>query len=145
VTIDVRVLGSDAADAVAPAVLGLLRQLSSSAAALDDVTVAARIRDERLRLVGAFAGPELVGIASLALVVTLSGGLVGRVEDVVVASTARGGGVGRALMQALHDEARRLGVRHLELTSRPSRTAANALYVSLGYERRETNVYRLTF
>jgi ribosomal protein S18 acetylase RimI-like enzyme len=48
-------------------------------------------------------------------------------------------------MQALHDEARRLGVRHLELTSRPSRTAANALYVSLGYERRETNVYRLTF
>jgi len=46
-------------------------------------------------------------------------------------------------MTALHHEAERLGLRHLDLTSRPSREAANQLYQSLGYERRDTNAYRL--
>ena len=46
-------------------------------------------------------------------------------------------------MEAVHAEAQRLGLRHVDLTSRPAREAANALYQSLGYERRETNVYRL--
>ncbi|MGO9195624.1 MAG: GNAT family N-acetyltransferase [Acidimicrobiales bacterium] len=64
------------------------------------------------------------------------------IEDVVVDSGARGGGVGAALVTAALDEAARRGARNVDLTSRPSREAANRLYTRLGFEVRETNVYR---
>lgn len=64
------------------------------------------------------------------------------IEDVVVDDDARGQGVGKALTQAAVDEARTLGARTVDLTSRPSRQAANGLYQSLGFQQRETNVYR---
>jgi GNAT superfamily N-acetyltransferase len=82
---------------------------------------------------------------TLALFTTLSHGNVGHVDDVVVDEASRGIGVGRRLMQAVHAEAERLGLRHLDLTSGPFRVAANALYQALGYERRDTNCYRLRF
>ena len=34
------------------------------------------------------------------------------------------------------------GARTVDLTSRPSREAANRLYVRMGFESRTTNVYR---
>ena len=64
------------------------------------------------------------------------------VEDVVVDSEARGRGYARQLLQHLAAEAQTLGAKSLNLTSRPSREAANKLYQSEGYEIRETNVYR---
>jgi ribosomal protein S18 acetylase RimI-like enzyme len=66
------------------------------------------------------------------------------IEDVVVDQTARRRGIGEALNSAAIDYASSLGARTIDLTSRPSRTAANQLYLKLGFERRETNVYRLT-
>lgn len=67
------------------------------------------------------------------------------VEDVVVASGFRGQGIGRALMEHLIDFAQRtLAPVDLHLTSRPSRVAANELYRALGFQRRETNAYRMT-
>lgn len=64
------------------------------------------------------------------------------IEDVVVDGSARGHGVGEALNMAAIDEARRRGAITVELTSRPSREAANRLYRRIGFEQRETNVYR---
>ena len=64
------------------------------------------------------------------------------IEDVVVDSAARGHGVGEALNAAAIEEARRRGAITVELTSRPSREAANRLYLRIGFEKRETNVYR---
>ncbi|MEE0805563.1 MAG: 2-amino-4-hydroxy-6-hydroxymethyldihydropteridine diphosphokinase [Prevotellamassilia sp.] len=64
------------------------------------------------------------------------------VEDVVVDSEARGRGYARQLLQHLAEEAKAIGAKSLNLTSRPSREAANKLYQSEGYEIRETNVYR---
>lgn len=64
------------------------------------------------------------------------------IDDVVVDESARGHGVGEALNLAAIDEARRLGARYVSLTSRPSREAANRLYVRLGFSERDTNVYR---
>ena len=64
------------------------------------------------------------------------------VEDVVVDESARGRGYARQLLQHLAAEAQVIGAKSLNLTSRPSRTAANKLYQSEGYEIRETNVYR---
>jgi ribosomal protein S18 acetylase RimI-like enzyme len=67
------------------------------------------------------------------------------IEDVVVDENARGKGIGEALVrEALHiAEAR--GAPAVELTSRPSREAANRLYRRLGFQLRETNSYRYVF
>jgi ribosomal protein S18 acetylase RimI-like enzyme len=64
------------------------------------------------------------------------------IEDVVVDESARGSGAGEALNRAALDTARQLGAKTVDLTSRPSREAANRLYQRLGFQRRETNVYR---
>jgi ribosomal protein S18 acetylase RimI-like enzyme len=71
-------------------------------------------------------------------------GLRAWIEDVVVDEGARGHGVGEALNVAALDDARSRGAITVELTSRPSREAANRLYMNLGFVQRETNVYRFT-
>lgn len=65
------------------------------------------------------------------------------IEDVVVDDASRGQRVGEALTRAAVSEAARRGARTVDLTSRPSREAANRLYQRLGFAQRETNVYRL--
>jgi ribosomal protein S18 acetylase RimI-like enzyme len=52
--------------------------------------------------------------------------------------------VAAALVQAALDRAAELGARTVDLTSRPDRAAANRLYQRMGFEVRETNVYRRT-
>lgn len=64
------------------------------------------------------------------------------IEDVVVDDAARGLGVGGALTQAMIDRAAELGCTTIDLTSRPSREAANRLYQREGFTVRDTNVYR---
>ena len=64
------------------------------------------------------------------------------IEDVVVDDGARGLGLGTALCHAAIAKAKTLGATSVNLTSRPSRVAANRLYQKLGFELRETNVYR---
>ena len=64
-----------------------------------------------------------------------------RIEDVVVDERHRGKGLGRKLMEHTIAALRESDVRGIELTSRPSRVAANALYKSLGFAQRKTNVY----
>ena len=66
------------------------------------------------------------------------------IEDVVVDGAARGMGVGAVLNTYALDLSRSLGAATVDLTSRPSREAANRLYQRLGFEPRETNVYRYT-
>ena len=64
------------------------------------------------------------------------------IEDVVVDTAARGHGVGEALSQAAILEAHHRGAVTVDLTSRPSREAANRLYQRIGFVARDTNVYR---
>ena len=65
------------------------------------------------------------------------------IEDVVVDGAARGRGVGEALNRRALALAAEGGARTVDLTSRPSREAANRLYARLGFEGRDTNVYRV--
>ncbi|MCB1031087.1 MAG: GNAT family N-acetyltransferase [Acidimicrobiales bacterium] len=82
-------------------------------------------------------------LGSLTLVLfRIPTGLRAWIEDVVVDSEARGKGVGEALNRFAIDVAAERGARSVDLTSRPSREAANRLYQRLGFEPRETNVYR---
>lgn len=63
--------------------------------------------------------------------------------DVVVDEKYRSQGIGKLLCSRLIEEGKRRGVKQIDLTSRPERVPANALYKKLGFEERETNTYRL--
>jgi ribosomal protein S18 acetylase RimI-like enzyme len=87
------------------------------------------------------AGDAIVG--SLTLVVfPIPTAVRAWIEDVVVDEAARGRGVGEALNRAALDRAAAAGARTVDLTSRPSREAANRLYRRIGFAPRDTNVYR---
>lgn len=84
-------------------------------------------------------------IAGMAILVSfrIATGLRAWIEDVVVDEAARGQGVGDALTRAMVERARELGCNTVDLTSRPSREAANRLYQRAGFAARDTTVYRL--
>jgi len=86
---------------------------------------------------------EIVGSLTLALF-RIPTGMRAWIEDVVVDEAARGQGVGEALNQAALTRARIEGAKTVDLTSRPSRDVANRLYKRIGFEQRETNVYRFS-
>ena len=65
------------------------------------------------------------------------------IESVVVSSRCRGKGYGKELITAMIEAARSLNVHHIQLTSNPARVAANRLYQELGFERYETNCYKM--
>ena len=86
---------------------------------------------------------HIIGCASLCVFESPTG-CKASVEDVVVLSSCRGQHLGRDLMEHLIGYAREnLGDVDLHLTSHPTRVAANALYQSLGFEKRDTNFYRM--
>jgi len=65
------------------------------------------------------------------------------IESVVVSSKCRGRGYGKELMTAMVEAAKKMNVHHIQLTSNPARVAANRLYQELGFERYETNCYKM--
>jgi ribosomal protein S18 acetylase RimI-like enzyme len=86
---------------------------------------------------------RIVGMLTL-VVFRIPTGIRAWIEDVVVDEAVRGRGVGEALSQEAVRRAVASGARTIELTSRPSREAANRLYQRLGFVRRDSNVYRYT-
>jgi len=122
----------------------LVPQLSSSAAVPSTDDVRAMVASPCTTLLIArdsAQGRRIVGSLTLA-VFRIPTGVRAWIEDVVVDSTARGKGVGEALSREALRIAASAGARTVELTSRPSREAANRLYKRLGFQIRETNVYR---
>jgi ribosomal protein S18 acetylase RimI-like enzyme len=84
---------------------------------------------------------QIIGSLTLVIFRTPTGARAW-IEDVVVDETARGQGAGEALVGEAIRLASDSGARTVDLTSRPSREAANALYEKVGFRARETNVYR---
>ncbi len=84
---------------------------------------------------------RLVGSLSL-VVFRIPTGVRSIIEDVIVDQNLRGKGIGEALTRAAIDRAREMGVKTVDLTSRPSREAANRLYQRVGFQLRTTNAYR---
>ena len=119
----------------------LLPQLSSNAQPLSLADLETLVHSPSTTLFVARNDDDVVGTLTL-VVFPIPSGERAWIEDVVVDEGARGLGVGEALTRAALDVARSNGVRTVDLTSRQSREAANALYLKLGFERRETNVYR---
>jgi ribosomal protein S18 acetylase RimI-like enzyme len=120
----------------------LLPQLSTSATPLDTAALEQLVRSEAARLLVARTEGTIVGTLTLVMF-RVPTGLRARIEDVVVDQSARGRGVGAALTREAVRLASMAGARTLDLTSRPSREAANRLYERLGFQRRNSQVYRL--
>ena len=86
---------------------------------------------------------HIIGSATLC-VSSLPTGRVASVEAVVVSSRYRGQGLGKMLMEHVIGYARReFPGTAIHLTSNPKRVVANEMYKSLGFQKVETNVYRM--
>ena len=121
----------------------LLPQLSRSAVPLDTEALERLAGWNGNRLLVARVDGAIVGTLTLAMF-PIPTGLRAWIEDVVVDESARGHGVGAALTLEAIRLARAEGARTVDLTSRPSRAAANRLYERLGFELRDSRVYRLS-
>ncbi len=102
----------------------------------------AMLADPAVTLLLARDGNEVVGTAAV-VIYTTPIWLKARIEDVVVDESARGRGVGEALVRGCIEVARKRGAAIVELQSARSREAANRLYPRLGFELRDSNVYRM--
>jgi ribosomal protein S18 acetylase RimI-like enzyme len=134
-------------DELVEAMALLVPQLSSSSPPPDRDALERIVAGEATHLLVAREGdgPGLGGsiVGSMTLVVfAIPTGVRAWIEDVVVDGAARGRGVGEELNRRALELAASLGARTVDLTSRPTREAANRLYRRLGFEQRETNVYR---
>ncbi|MER6947084.1 GNAT family N-acetyltransferase [Nonomuraea sp. NPDC000554] len=139
-TVEIEIL-REASDEAVAAFGRLLPQLSATAATVDREALARLVACDTTTVLVARLHGQIVG--SLTLVAfPLPSGLRARVEDVVVDEVARGQGVAAALLDKAVELAGRAGARTVDLTSRPSREAANRLYERVGFRRRESTVYR---
>ncbi|MFI4978574.1 MAG: GNAT family N-acetyltransferase [Solirubrobacterales bacterium] len=100
------------------------------------------VEDPAVTLLLARDGEQIVGTTTV-IVYTTPFWIKARLDEVVVDESARGKGVGAALVQASLDLARENGVEVVELQSGVHREAANRLYPRMGFKLRETNVYRI--
>jgi ribosomal protein S18 acetylase RimI-like enzyme len=133
---------TEATPDVAAAFSRLVPQLSRSSAVPAGAELAEMVASAAtVVLVARDDGGEIVGTLTLALF-RIPTGVRAWIEDVVVDEDARGAGVGEALTRAALERAGAAGARTVDLTSRPSREAANRLYRRLGFEPRDTTVYR---
>lgn len=125
----------------------LIPQLSRSAAPLDAEATERFVSQDSVHLFVFRAGDDaarpgrILGMLSLATF-EIPTGVRAWIEDVVVDAEARGTGAGQAMVEAALAHARTMGARTVDLTSRPTREAANRLYRRCGFQQRETNVYR---
>ena len=126
------------------AFVALIPQLSSSSPPTSRAELVEIVGSETDTLfVARDDGGRIVGTLTLAIF-RIPTGVRAWIEAVVVDDAARGKGVGDALVDAAVAKAGGAGAKTVDLTSRPSREAANRLYVRKGFELRTTNVYRFS-
>lgn len=140
ITVDVV---TDVTEDVIAAMTHLLPQLSASAAIPSREQLHEIVSANATSLLLARLDGHVVGMLTLASF-RIPSGVRAWIEDVVVDTAARGRGVGELLTRAAIEIAESKGARTVELTSRPAREAANRLYSRLGFQPRDTNVYRYT-
>ena len=136
-------IAHEATDELVAAMASLIPQLSKSNPPPTKSELAQLISSEASTIFVARVEGRIVGSLTLAMF-RIPTGIRAWIEDVVVDDSARGHGVGEALNRAALDHAKANGAITVELTSRPSREAANRLYQRMGFVARETNVYRFT-
>lgn len=134
-------IATEVTDELASAFARLIPQLSRSSPPPTAAELAEMVQSPATSVLIARLDGAVVGTLTL-VTFRIPTGVRAWIEDVVVDDSARGHGVGDQLNQFAIDLARNKGAKTVDLTSRPSREAANRLYQRIGFQPRETNVYR---
>ncbi len=122
----------------------LIAQLSTSSHTFTEAELNSLIASPQSHLYALEYDEKIIGMVTLCIYQCP----IGRkawIEDVVVDQNHRGKGYGKLMLRKAMEECQNRGNVTLMLTSRPSRIVANQLYQSLGFEKRETNVYKMKF
>lgn len=98
------------------------------------------LKDSNCHLYVVLDGERIIGCATLCVFHSPTG-TKASIEDVVVSSAYRGQHLGKQLMEYVLEQAKTYAPMELHLTSNPMRVAANKLYQSLGFQKKETNCY----
>jgi ribosomal protein S18 acetylase RimI-like enzyme len=142
VPVTVSIAGPDDAEPVHEALQRLVPQLSRSNPPPSLDAVRGMLGHEAItQFVARDDGGAIVAVSTLA-VFPIPTATRAWIEDVIVDEASASQGIGRRLTEAMLAQARALGCTTVDLTSRPSREAANHLYRKVGFQQRETNVYR---
>jgi len=142
VNVEIEVLTEVTAEVV-EAFARLLPQLSASAAPLDADGLRAIVSAPASTVLLARAGGAIVGTLTL-VTFPIPTGVRAWIEDVVVDESARGNRIGEELTRAAIRIAREAGARTIDLTTRPSREAAGRLYERVGFQQRDSRLYRFS-
>lgn len=122
----------------------LLSQLSTSSHTITEADLNSLISSSQSHLYALEYDEKFIGMVTLCIYQSPTGRKAW-IEDVVVDQNYRGKGYGKVMIEKVIEQCRNRGNVTQMLTSRPSRVAANQLYKSLGFETRETNVYKMSF
>jgi GNAT superfamily N-acetyltransferase len=135
----------EASSEVEQALARLLPQLNPTLPAPTMERLQALMADPAVTLLVARDGDAIVGTATVILYTTPFW-IKARLDEVVVDQSARGKGVGEAIVHACLDVARERGAQVVELQSGrgPARDVANRLYRRMGFQLRDSNLYRFT-
>ena len=125
------------------AMASLMPQLNPALVGPTSAELSSLLADPATTLLVASDEGAIVATATV-IVYTTAPWVKARIEDVVVDEGARGRGIGEALVVECVNIARKRGARVVELQSARRREVANRLYARMGFERRESNVYRMT-
>lgn len=129
-------------DATAKAASEVSRLMTLLAAAPRTITQAdLRVVIETNHLFAAWHEGAIVGVVCL-VPMRLPQGVRLWIESVILDPEFRGGGVGRALMEAALAKAKTYGDGPVSLTSNPTRHIAHRLFERLGFIRADTSVFR---
>jgi ribosomal protein S18 acetylase RimI-like enzyme len=129
---------------LAHSIRSLIGQLTESGDSISEEQLREIIASPATKLFIARINGSIVGMLTLASY-RIPTAIRSFIEDVVVDEKCRGRGIAEALTRAALERAHSAGATGVDLTSQASREAANRLYQRLGFQRRDTNVYRFHF
>lgn len=121
-----------------------LNQLTTSPMVLTESMFHQLLASENSHLFFIMKDEQIAGMLTVGIYYSPTGGKAW-IEDVVVDETFRGQGFSKQLVAHAIEFVKSQQIPLLMLTSNPKRIAANKLYQTMGFERKETNVYRMKF
>ena len=121
-----------------------LNQLTTSPMVLTESMFHQLLDSENSHLFFIIKDEQIAGMLTVGIYHSPTGGKAW-IEDVVVDETFRGQGLSKQLVAHAIEFVKSQQIPLLMLTSNSKRIAANKLYQAIGFERKETNVYRMKF
>ena len=121
-----------------------LDQLTSSPMTLSEEMFNQLLASPNSHLFFLLKDEQIAGMLTVGIYHSPTGGKAW-IEDVVVDESFRGQGLSKLLVAHAIEFTKNKQIPLLMLTSNSKRVAANKLYQTMGFERKETNVYRMKF